>query len=215
MPKVPAAFRPALALAGAFLLLAVLEELSFLEGVDARGILAVAEWRSAALTSLMRAISWFGDGNAMAPLAFLLTGWIARARGRRAALGYFLSALTGWALYGVLKAVFARPRPSVVPRLDGAGWWSFPSGHAMSSAIIFGLAVILLTDTTAYPRRVVWIRGVVFAFILAVAFSRVYLGVHYPSDVVAGVLAGAGWTSATRALMDRQAPQSPPPSGRP
>jgi undecaprenyl-diphosphatase len=108
-----------------------------------------------------------------------------------------------------IKAGVERPRPSAsVPAADplmGAGGWSFPSGHA---ATAFAGAVAL-----AY----LWRRGAPFFFLLAaaIAFSRVYVGVHYPGDVLAGgalgILVGLAWVAALR--LPRRSAEAPPQSG--
>jgi len=95
----------------------------------------------------------------------------------------------------LLKAVFARPRPTFSDPLATALYYSFPSGHAMMSLIAYGLLGYFLFN--ALPER--WQRVVVSAglivLILLIGFSRIYLGVHYLSDVLAGFAVGGLWLS--------------------
>lgn len=153
-------------------------------GLEAAGALRGPRW-----TALMLGISWFGNGAFLGPLAVLVGTGLWVKRGRREGQFYLGSVLGGYALYGLLKWAFARPRPNIIARLGEAGWYSFPSGHTMMSAVILGLAVMMLTRRT--PAR-----GAVFLLVVTIAFSRVYLGVHYPTDVIAALLAGVAWVLA-------------------
>ena len=109
------------------------------------------------------------------------------------------------ALTGVMKLVFHRPRPELWPRLVTESGASFPSGHSMYSAA-FVVALILL----AWPTRWRWpalVAGTVFT--LVVGWSRVDLGVHYPTDVLAGWLSGTAWVLGVYSLL-RPVPHAGP-----
>jgi undecaprenyl-diphosphatase len=96
-----------------------------------------------------------------------------------------------------LKAYFARARPAVAEMLRRAHGYSFPSGHAMGSAVAFGaLAYLAYRAAKSWPAAA---AALAFAltFVLSVALSRVYLGVHWISDVAAGVSAGLLWVTVT------------------
>lgn len=177
-----------------FIVIAVLVSLGITLPWDEVGLLEVARFRTPALTRVMQGITTIGGGDVLAPVGLLFGGWLWFRRSRRAAGHYLGAAVLGWGCYGLLKWVFARPRPSVVERLDGAGWWSFPSGHAMASVIVLGLAVVLVTQ-----KRLAW--AAVALLVMLIAFSRVYLGVHYPSDVIAGLFGGVAWIGAAVALL--------------
>ncbi len=99
-----------------------------------------------------------------------------------------------------LKLFFERARPSVVPHLQDAGGYSFPSGHTMTAVITYGLLAAVLVNQLRGRAR--YVPPVVAAFIImAVGFSRIYLGVHYLTDVLAGTLvAGACLILAVAAL---------------
>ncbi|MFL1873871.1 phosphatase PAP2 family protein [Hansschlegelia beijingensis] len=103
------------------------------------------------------------------------------------------SVIGGAILTNLLKNVFARPRPDLVDHLVAVHSMSFPSGHAMGAAATFLTLGALLART---ERKKV-VRGYIFAvaglLTLMVGFSRVFLGVHYPTDVLAGWTLGAAW----------------------
>jgi undecaprenyl-diphosphatase len=111
------------------------------------------------------------------------------------------SVLSGLAVNSLLKYAFARPRPDVVPPTVEVFTASFPSGHAALSAITYlTLAAILGRTQPAVSVRIYFI--VLAAFVTGlVGVSRVYLGVHYPTDVLAGWCVGAAWALGCWALM--------------
>jgi undecaprenyl-diphosphatase len=115
-------------------------------------------------------------------------------RRRSEAAGYAAATLSGWALYGIAKWMFRRARPRVIPRLSDAGWFSFPSGHATMAPLVFGLGLLIWSSPR--PRGIrVTLLVLAGAASLLIAVSRVYLGVHWPSDVVGGLFLGTGWAA--------------------
>jgi undecaprenyl-diphosphatase len=93
-----------------------------------------------------------------------------------------------------LKVSFNRPRPDVFPwRTQHVGLASFPSGHAMTSVVVYGTLAFLIARLapTKLLRRITWVTAILV--ILLIGWSRLYLGVHYPSDVLAGFVMGAAW----------------------
>jgi undecaprenyl-diphosphatase len=89
-----------------------------------------------------------------------------------------------------LKSVFHRARPTFASEFPVSSW-SFPSGHAMDSLIGYGLLAYWLGER--FPHRRFIIRYAAAALILLIGFARIYLGVHYLSDVIAGFAAGTLW----------------------
>ncbi|MCJ2177100.1 phosphatase PAP2 family protein [Novosphingobium album (ex Hu et al. 2023)] len=133
--------------------------------------------------------------GAVAALLFL-------RRKREAAL-FALTVISGWIADGWLKAFFARPRPDLVQHLTQAGGYSFPSGHSFNAALIY--LAMALTFAALSQRRSVRFMLIASAVVMsmAIAWSRVWLGVHWPSDVMAGWLGGAGWALMAHALFHR------------
>jgi undecaprenyl-diphosphatase len=105
----------------------------------------------------------------------------------------FLASTGGWLLNDLLKEFFARPRPQVVPHLRQVMSLSFPSGHALTSAAVFLTLGALLMRVA--ERRLVKFYCMFVAMLatVLVGATRVYLGVHYPTDVLAGWLIGLSW----------------------
>ena len=113
---------------------------------------------------------------------------------KRGAALFVLVAVAGGSLLTTLaKLAFARPRPELVAHLVEVSSYSFPSGHAMSSAVTYLTLGALLARTQARKRIKAYLLGVAVLLTLMIGTSRVYLGVHYPSDVLAGWSLGAAW----------------------
>lgn len=112
----------------------------------------------------------------------------------KAGFFYLVTGAIGAALgTALLKGLFTRPRPTVIPRLVEVSGFSYPSGHSFASASIYLVLMFLVWRN--YPS---WRSRGILAFCTAVviggvAASRLYLGVHYPSDVLSGVLLGGAW----------------------
>ena len=160
----------------------------------------VHKFASPALTKTMTAVSFIGgDGLVLAALAALAL--FLRARRRRAAVWLLVTLAGALVLDLSLKYGFHRPRPTPffgpLPRT-----YSFPSGHALFSfcfyGVLAGLVAARVQSTAA--RAAIWTAAALL--VLAIGFSRIYLGVHYPSDVLAGYLTGTIWV-ATMVFLDR------------
>jgi undecaprenyl-diphosphatase len=112
-----------------------------------------------------------------------------------AAAGWIAAQVGGGLLNAVLKATFERTRPSFADPLLAASSWSFPSGHAMGTFILVGLACyVFLRNVRSWTMAAVLVTAAL-SWCVVMAFSRLYLGVHFASDVVAGVIAGAAWVA--------------------
>jgi undecaprenyl-diphosphatase len=103
----------------------------------------------------------------------------------------------------IVKGLVGRPRPEIVPHLTEAGGASFPSGHAFNSAVVY-IAIALASATLSARKSVrLTIIGAAIVLSLFIAWTRVWLGVHFPSDVIAGWLGGAGWAFLAAGLLQR------------
>lgn len=134
-----------------------------------------------------------GSGIVLITVILLVCGYLALER-RYSMMWLTLGASVGGMLLSVaLKGVFGRDRPSIVPHLAVVQSTSFPSGHSMISAVVYLTLGALLARTTRDWRLRSYYLGVAMALTLLVGLSRIYLGVHYPTDVMAGWTAGAIW----------------------
>ncbi len=105
------------------------------------------------------------------------------------------STLGGWLISTLHKYFVARPRPAVVPHLAEVSTASFPSGHSMMSAVVYLTLGALLSRLVARPLVKLYLLATACVLTGLVGVSRVYLGVHYPTDVLAGWLAGLIWAT--------------------
>jgi membrane-associated phospholipid phosphatase len=146
-----------------------------------RGNQAVQAWGNPTLDALFRAITMLGDEKFYLLLVPLLYWVVDKRLALRAGVLYLTSAYVNT----VLKAIFTIPRPPAteVRVLDEATGYSFPSGHAQSTTTAWGYL--------AASARRRWLWTLTLLAVLLVGLSRVYLGVHYPQDVIAGTLVGA------------------------
>lgn len=150
-------------------------------------------------------ISKIGFVWGVVPLDVIVLLWLALRRRYRDSLFFALAVIGSAVLNFAVKNYVTRARPSLWLSITPETTYSFPSGHAMASATL-GLALILLF----WPTRSRWLVAVpVTILVLLIGVSRVYLGVHYPSDILAAWSAAIAWTMAMHQLVDRKAP--PPP----
>jgi membrane-associated phospholipid phosphatase len=150
------------------------------------------------LVDAARTISLVLDPWVLRPVVTAL-GVVLLVRGRRRLGSWVLVALWGGGLLGVLlKVIVGRARPDLVDPVATAAGRSFPSGHALNATVALGLLVLVLGSLlTPGRRRLAWVAAVLG--IVLVSASRVLLGVHFLSDVTAGVLVGAAWLGITAA----------------
>lgn len=120
---------------------------------------------------------------------------------RREAVLLAGTVIIGWLINNTMKSLIGRERPNLVPHLTDAGGMSFPSGHSFASAMIYiGIALAFASLSNRHSVRYTLI-GTAMVLSALIAWSRVLLGVHYPSDVIAGWAGGAGWAFLAAALL--------------
>lgn len=156
---------------------------------DQAALLAIRAQSSEMLDRIFLGVTQLGGllGVFMLSVGFFALLW-SRKKYRHMIL--FTAGLGGAALINVvLKALFERARPDLWQQLITETSFSFPSGHAMASAA-FALCVVLILWQTRY-RYVALVLAAVY--VLVIGFSRLYLGVHYPTDIIGGWLVSTGW----------------------
>ena len=133
-------------------------------------------------------------GVAVLAIVFVFSAGLLWLRGRRRTVGLVAVAVGGGlALSTLFKRGFDRPRPDLVPYGAEVYTASFPSGHSMMAAIVWLTLAALMARSEPRPAAKAWIMGVAGFVTVSVGLSRIYLGVHWPSDVLAGWTAGAAW----------------------
>ncbi len=142
------------------------------------------------------AISVLGSPGVIAIWGLAL-GIVLLVQGRRLLLGGWIAALAGAGLLdAVLKQAFHRPRPTWNAPFVTAHGWSFPSGHAMGSLVAYGVLAYVVVLVLRRTRSRIAVVASAALLVLLIGCSRLYLGVHYFSDVIGGYAAGAVWLSA-------------------
>lgn len=144
------------------------------------------------LAEVMRDITALGSFTVLGLVTIGVAGFLLLTRKRHAAGIVVLSIASGTLVSSLLKWLFARPRPDLVPHATMVYTQSFPSGHAMLSAVVYLTLGALLARTQAEPTVKAYLL-LAIALTLTVGISRVYLGVHWPTDVLAGWAVGACW----------------------
>jgi len=174
-------------------------------------------------TSVLYAVTQLGSPLLLIPGTLVCSLLFLHLRRIRGAILLTLTMVGVTLLNWILKAVFQRPRPLPFFGLTTPTSYSFPSGHALAAFCFYGALAALVTARLRSPllRALVWAGAAVV--IVAVGFSRLYLGMHYPSDIVAGYATGFVWvlTVASADRMFRRADQrgaktavaEPPPGG--
>jgi undecaprenyl-diphosphatase len=155
-----------------------------------------------AIAGAARDITALGGTVVLVLVVGLVATYLAVDRRFRDALAVVAASLGGVLIGLFLKVIFGRERPSVVPHLVGVDTASFPSGHSMQSAIVYAtLGALLARFAKRRATQVLPIAAAV-AITFLVGVSRLVLGVHYPTDVLAGWAAGAAWAAASWMVVD-------------
>lgn len=167
---------------------------------------AVLRWmgahHSTALDNIMLEVTALGTGTVVMMIVAVAALFLVLTRHKYSAILLLVSTGGGLILNLILKMGFNRPRPAIfVPEVHAVSS-SFPSGHAMSAAIVYGTVAYLAARL--HKRR--WAKALIMivalVVIVLISISRLYLGVHYPSDVVAGVSIGLAWAAFCMATLE-------------
>ena len=146
--------------------------------------------------SAVRDITSLGSNAVLIILTLGTVGFLALSGARGAALHVLVSVGTGAILIQVLKELFGRVRPDVVPHAVSELTRSFPSGHATLAAVTYLTLGALVARVQTKPALKTYVLFVAILLTLLVGLSRIYLGVHWPTDVLAGWCLGSAWAIA-------------------
>lgn len=168
-----------------------------LERLDDAVWQAAPQFRGPAATRLFYSLSMMGRGVSLGALTLSACAVLLYRGERRWAWYLFVTAAGSLVLNEALKALFARARPDLAVALWEAGGYSFPSGHAMGSLAVLGALAYLAVHMTRRWRVRSALVSLALLLVAAISLSRIYLGVHWLSDVVGGLAAGTVWLAAT------------------
>ncbi|MBD1827889.1 phosphatase PAP2 family protein [Microcoleus vaginatus GB1-A2] len=167
----------------------VLEKESY--AFDTSILLALRQLHTPLGDRVMLGFTFLGEPNLLLVICLIL-GIVLLARNHRSESATIAFAGAGAiGLNLLLKKLFARDRPQLWERVVDVRFYSFPSGHAMISMVIYGLLGYFLA--TRFPKQGWFIYSLTVVLVAAIGLSRLYLGVHWPTDVIAGYTAGLVW----------------------
>lgn len=165
----------------------------------------IREWvyarRSPGLNAVLIAITYMGNWQSIVFLGMVLLLY----KGTRREIGvpFAVISLCSTILYKAVKSFFARPRPDLSVRIIEQGGYSFPSGHSMNGIVCFGI-LIYLVRRYCKNRKVANLLTVLLSLlIIVIGCSRVYVGVHFPSDILAGWSLGAAFLCSAIIVLER------------
>ena len=167
---------------------------------DREGLILANAWRSPWLDQVFLSLTWLGSLLILLPLVLAAATLLWR-RGHRDDAWFIVGALAGASLLTQLAKYLAlRPRPDLFAALTSVGSpWSFPSAHAVQATAVAAAVWLVAVRLTPHYRQ--WLMPVLLLIVVLVDFSRLYLQVHYPSDVLAGTIVAGCWVAGLRALM--------------
>ncbi len=164
----------------------VLWERDLLEAVHRIELSVPLDW-------IMLIVPWFGTNITLMPLTFIAAVWLARRGQAVTAIHLVIVQVGTLTLSALLKAFYERPRPDLWEPRGQFAWASYPSGHAITTVAVLFTVAILLRRTLGWR----WPFVAAIAMLIITCYSRLYLGVHWPSDVIAGLLIGVVWLLST------------------
>ena len=167
-----------------FIGVAVGVQTGHLDGFDDAVRYRVYSMRSDKLTVFWRLITHSGDRYVVIIIGIILL--LIKSLREKYGVKFAIAALSSTALYQIMKYIFQRPRPDLALRLIKQGGYSFPSGHSMNCLVSYGILIYLLLRYCENRRLAKLLSFGLGLLIILIGFSRVYVGVHYPTDIIGG-----------------------------
>lgn len=157
-------------------------------------LLTLKAWANPTLDRYMTALTWLAQGEITIPILIAIGGILVYRNEAVAALVLAIGLSGSWLLNGIFKSLFRRKRPDLWASSRRPMDYSYPSGHAMSAISFYGLLAANLAHGLSIPLGIT--ATLAAGLTLGVGFSRVYLGMHWPTDVLSGWVAGGIWLGA-------------------
>lgn len=167
-----------------FIGVAVGVQTGYLDGFDDTVRYRVYSMRSYKLTAFWKFITHSGDRYVVILLGVILL--LIKSLREKYGVKFAIAALSSTALYQIMKYIFQRPRPDLALRLIEQGGYSFPSGHSMNCLVSYGILIYLLLRYCENRRLAKILSVGLGLLIVLIGFSRVYVGVHFPTDIIGG-----------------------------
>ncbi|MGH7483268.1 MAG: phosphatase PAP2 family protein [Longimicrobiales bacterium] len=179
--------------AGGFALFGAIVLEGVTQGADERILRWMAAHQTELLDHVALEVTSLGNTLVVATMVIVVSVFLWLSDHRISCYLLVIAVVGASLINNVLKVLYDRPRPSIIDWGTEVMTYSFPSGHAMTAAVAYGSVAYLVgrLEPTPALRRATWVFAVLV--IVLVGLSRVYLGVHYPSDVVGGFVAGTAW----------------------
>jgi undecaprenyl-diphosphatase len=172
------------------------------QAFDEAGLKWIAEHRPTGLEPIMLEITFLGTGVVVMMIVAVSAMFLGLTKHRYSALLLLIATGGGIVLNNLLKLGFGRPRPQIFDWGTSVVSWSFPSGHAMSATVAYStIAYLAARLQRRHLHRVLTFLCAALLIIL-ISISRLYLGVHYPSDVIAGIIIGLAWAGFCMATLE-------------
>ena len=175
-----------------FTFLAISYESPWLSELDQSILQALREMENGELTSFFLTVTFLGSTVGILLVTLLAVIWSVYRRSWFDAVHMFVAVVGAWLLNSLLKNLFQRPRPDILHLAEADGF-SFPSGHAMIGLSAYAVLAYLIGRTVKGKGMQAAVAVTFALLILLIGLSRNYLGVHYPTDIVAGYAAGGVW----------------------
>lgn len=172
--------------------------------IDPTILNAVNQLHTPQLQRVMLFFTWLGNPQWTVPLALVVFASLWTGKHQRQATIFGLNCFGGAVLSICLKIFFGKVRPALWESPIVETTFSYPSGHALGSVVLYGFLAYLLAIRRPRYRGVIY--GGAIALCLAIGFSRLYLGVHWPTDLLGGYIIGFLWTSICISLLATKRP---------